>query len=397
MDPARVIIQARRARPFFARHPWVFAGSISRVEGPQTRGSEVRVFSAEGKFIARGLINPGMNLLVRLYRWIDEPLNHAFWRAQLETALSLRRNQCPVFDGDLSAQRLVSSEGDGISGLTVDRYGSWLVTVFTSAALWEHRGTILEILQELEPGRELLVRFDQTQAAREGVDSYPDEFLGIPPSGPIEIQENGLRLEVDIQSGQKTGYYLDQYVNRKAAAKYAENRLALDLFCYTGGFALNLASHGKARHVLGIDSSAAAIERATRNAQLNQLQNLDFQAGDVFRKLEFLRSTTQRFGLIVCDPPKFARHQKDIDSALNGYVRLNRAAVDLLEPGGILVTCSCSGNIDRPSFQAVLSEVATLSERPIRILESRGQPPDHPISVSCPETEYLKCLIARVD
>ena len=216
--------------------------------------------------------------------------------------------------------------------------------------------------------------------------------------GPIVITENGLQFEVDLADGQKTGFYLDQRANRRAAASYAPGRTCLDLFCYTGGFALNLAAQGGATHVLGIDSSAAAITHARRNAQLNNLaERVEFQSADVFKALEALRASGRTFGLIVCDPPKFARNQRDIEAALNGYVRLNRAALGVLEPGGILVTCSCSGLVDRPTFQAVLGEVASLSHRPIRILASRGQPPDHPINVSCPETEYLKCLIARVD
>ncbi len=388
-------ILPRRARPFFARHPWVFAGSVARLDGEVKAGDEVRVVSAEGKFIARGLINPGMNLLIRLYRWVDEPLDREFWKASLKSALELRRQFCHL-DQPGTAQRLVSSEADGISGLTVDRYGDWLVVLFTSHALWLNRKILLDLLMELFPVRGMLVRFDASQAGREGIATPPEEFCGLAPAGPIEILENGLRFEVDLQAGQKTGYFLDQRSNRLSAARYAANRSALDLFCYTGGFSLNLATHGKASQVLGVDSSAAAIERATRNAQMNQLQNVEFQAADVFRTLESLRGTDRRFGIIICDPPKFARNQRDIDSALNGYVRLNRAAIDLLEPGGILVTCSCSGTIDRASFQAVLGEVATLSERSIQILESLGHPPDHPVAVSCPETEYLKCLIARV-
>ena len=391
-----VVISPRRARPFFARHPWVFAGSVARVEGKPTVGDEVRVISAEGKFIARGLINPGMNLLVRLYRWTDEPLDRPFWESTVESALALRRI-LPSISLENSALRLVSSEADGISGLTVDRYGDWLVASFTSHALWCNRKPLLDLLMEKVPCQGILVRFDGSQAAREGIEKPAEEQCGSTPAGPIEILENGLRFEVDLQAGQKTGFFLDQRNNRLAAASFAAHRNALDLCCYTGGFALNLASHGQAAHVLGIDSSTPAIQRAMRNALLNNLANVEFQAGDVFRTLDSLRSSGRRFGIIVCDPPKFASRQKDLDSALNGYLKLNRAAVDLLEPGGILVTCSCSGSVDRASFQAVLGEVAALAERPIRILQSLGHPPDHPVSVSCPESEYLKCLIARVD
>jgi 23S rRNA (cytosine1962-C5)-methyltransferase len=396
MNPSRVVIQPRRSRPFFARHPWVFTGSIGQIEGQPACGEEVRVVSAEGQFIARGLINPAGNLRVRLYRWQDAPLDESFWSSALELALGLRRD-LRTGDPEAGAQRLVSSEGDGLSGLTVDRYGPWLIAQFTSRALWEWRNVLAGLLQDRVVPRGMRLRFDSTQAARENTAVPPDEVRGACPEGPVEIVENGLTFEVDLAEGQKTGFYLDQSANRRRAGTFAQGRSALDLFCYTGGFALNLAAHGPAREVLGIDSSAPAIERARRNARRNGLDPVEFQAADVFRSLETLRAAGRRFGLIVCDPPRFARSQRDVEAALNGYLRLNRAALELLEPGGILVTCSCSGFVDRASFLAVLSEVATLSQRTIRILESRGQPADHPVSVSCPETEYLKCLIARVD
>ncbi len=170
----------------------------------------------------------------------------------------------------------------------------------------------------------------------------------------------------------------------------------LDLFCYTGGFALNALKHGGASHALGVDSSAPAIELARRNAVANGLGAARFEAADVFATLEKLRASGQRFGLVVCDPPKFVRDPRDLDDALKGYLRLNRAAIDVLEPDGVLATCSCSGLLDRTMFADLLGRVAELTGRPIQILEQRGQAPDHPVSASCLETDYLKCFLCRV-
>jgi 23S rRNA (cytosine1962-C5)-methyltransferase len=219
---------------------------------------------------------------------------------------------------------------------------------------------------------------------------------GTLPDGPIEIVEHGLTYLVDLKAGQKTGFYLDQRQNRRVVADYCRDRRVLDLFCYTGGFALSALRHGGASSALGIDSSATAIALARQNAVVNHLPTARFEAADVFDTLEALRGRGERFGVVICDPPKFARHPKAVEDAVKGYLRLNRAAVDVLEPGGVLATCSCSGLVDRMLFADILGQVAELSGRPIQILEQRGQAPDHPVSASCLETEYLKCAIARV-
>ena len=211
----------------------------------------------------------------------------------------------------------------------------------------------------------------------------------------MEIVENGLIYRVDLRAGQKTGFYLDQRVNRREVAGYCRGKRVLDLFCFSGGFSLNAARAGAVR-TLGVDSSAAAIELARQHATLNRIDQAEFQTGDVLEVVERLRSDGQRFDVVICDPPKYAKQAKDVEHALKGYLRLNMAALDVLEPDGILVTCSCSGLIGRELFADLIGSVAEQSARPIQILEQRGQAPDHPISASCLETEYLKCLICRV-
>jgi 23S rRNA (cytosine1962-C5)-methyltransferase len=387
-----VTLRPRKARPFFAGHPWVFAGSIARTAGDPGPGDEVRVLGHEGQFVARGLFNPASAIRVRLYRWEDAPLDDAFWRGRVAEAVRLR-TQVLRLDGPC---RLVFSEGDRLSGLTVDRYDCWLVVQFTSRALYERREVLLKALEEHARPIGMLLRVERGLAAKEGLEDTPGVLQGTPPEGPIEVIEEGLSWEVDLTAGQKTGSYLDQRDNRRAVATYARGRRMLDLFCYTGGFSLVALRHGEAAESVGVDSSARAIDVARRNAERNGMSSARFEVGDVGATLDRLRAAGERFGLVVVDPPKFARDASGLDEALKGYVRLNRAAVDVLAPDGVLATCSCSGLVDRAMFAEVLGRVAELSGRPIQILEMRGQAADHPVSASCLETDYLKCAIVRL-
>jgi 23S rRNA (cytosine1962-C5)-methyltransferase len=391
-----VTLKPRRARPFFARHPWVFASSIAAVEGDARPGSEVTLRSYDGAFIARGLFNPHSAIRARLYRWEDAPLDECFWAERIGAAIRLRREILGL-DAERSACRLIFSESDGLSGLAVDRYDRWLVAQFTSLALYELRGMLLKLLADATGAEGILLRTERGVAGLEGLDLKPQQeaALGQWPGEPITIVEHGLSYRVDTRAGQKTGFYLDQRENRREAARYASGRRVLDLFCYTGGFGLNALRHGGARSVLGIDSSSHAIEQARDNARANGLE-ADFEAADVFEALDRLAASGERFGMIICDPPKFARSPRAVEDALKGYIRLNRAALDVLERDGVLVTCSCSGHVDRQLFAEVLGQVAEQSGRAIQILDQRGQAPDHPVSASCLETEYLKCFICRV-
>jgi 23S rRNA (cytosine1962-C5)-methyltransferase len=391
---ARVFLRPRRARPFFARHPWVFDSSIERVAGQPEPGDAVEVVTSEGQFVATGLYNPTSTIRVRLYRWGDGPLDEAFWSKSLIQAERLRTGILGL-GVDRSAYRLVSSEGDGLSGLTVDRYDRWLVAQFSSLALYARRELIVRLLIELTGVEGIIARTERGIAQKEGLKAGEQVTIGSIPGDPVEIVENELTFRVDLRSGQKTGFYLDQRVNRREVAGYCRGKRVLDLFCFSGGFSLNAARAGAVR-ALGVDSSAPAIELARQHAILNRIDTAEFQTGDVLEVLERLRSDGQRFDMVICDPPKYAKQAKDVEHALKGYLRLNMAALDVLEPDGILVTCSCSGLIGRELFADLIGTVAEQSARPIQILDQRGQAPDHPISASCLETEYLKCLICRV-
>ncbi|MCS7304948.1 MAG: class I SAM-dependent rRNA methyltransferase [Thermoguttaceae bacterium] len=394
---AQVILRSGKAKPFFGRHPWVLASAIDRLEGQPADGDVVELCTQTGHFVARGVWNSRSRIRVRLYSWRpEEALDDAFWHRRLEEAVRLR-NLLGYTDAE-GAARLVYSEADGLSGLIVDRYAQYLVVQITAAAMASRLPLLVDwLVQHLQP-KGILLRTDPATLRAEGLplDAWEDRVLwGTVPSEPVEIREHGLRYLVDLAQGQKTGFYLDQRENRQAVADFCRGRTVLDMFCYTGGFALAAAAAG-AETVLGIDDSQKAVQLAQTNAQLNGFSNVRFEQGDCFKTMQRLLAENQRFGCVVLDPPRFARSRRSVPRALQAYHWLNRLGVELLEPGGILVTCSCSGHVSRADFLQMLMGVSQKSARPIQILQQRGAAPDHPVLVTCPETDYLKCFICRV-
>jgi 23S rRNA (cytosine1962-C5)-methyltransferase len=404
---ARVVLRPRKALPFYGRHPWVRESAVERVE-PTSIASEhfldldgqvVDLVSDKGKFIARGFYNGQSRIRVRLYAWSPlEPLDASFFRQRIQAAIELRRQVGLEAPGEraTTAVRLVFSEADGLSGLVVDRFGEFLVVQVTALAMAQRIDSIVGILQDLVAPRGIVLRTEKNMAQLEGVEVAEGHVWGELPAGTIEIQEHGLRYQIDLHDGQKTGFYLDQRDNRRAAAAYCRDRRVLDMFCYTGGFAMCAARLGGAGEVLGIDTSKKAVAAARTNAALNDLTNVKFDTGDGFQTLDALLSQGRQFDAVILDPPKFARSKSSVNQALMAYHRLNRAAVGLLPPGGMLVTCSCSGGVTREDFLLMLSGVAQKSGRDIQILEQRTAAADHPVLATCLETEYLKCFVCRV-
>jgi 23S rRNA (cytosine1962-C5)-methyltransferase len=395
MTVPRVVLQPRRARPFFARHPWVYAGAIAAVEGEPADGDVVDLYSSANHFIARGLFNSCSKIRVRLYCWEpDVVLDRNFWRARLARAIALRRDLLQL-DGPSRACRLVFSEGDILSGCTVDRYDQWLVVQFTSLGLALRRQELAELLVELLSPRGIYLRTERGIGDLEGLELQDGPLWGDIPAEPVLIEEAGVRFLVHLTEGQKTGFYSDQRENRRRGAELAVGRRVLDAFCYTGGFGLHAARAG-ARAILGVDVSAPALQLAQQNAALNGVHNAEFVRADVFKHLEQLALQGERFGLVVLDPPKFARQRNAVDEAMKGYRRLQTLGLRLLEPDGVLVTCCCTGLITMPMLEELLGQLAEAEKREIQILERHGQAADHPVSATCLESEYLKCLISRV-
>lgn len=391
----RAVLKPRKARPFYGRHPWVLDSAIERIEGIAADGDVVELVSDKGKFIARGLYNSRSRIRVRLYTWQKtEPLDAAFWRRRLEAAVGLRKDL--GYDDPQGAARLVFSEGDGLSGLVVDRYGQYLAIQVTALGIAMRLAEIVPILVDLVHPRGIVIRTERGMTQAEGLDLRDGPYWGDMPKGPAFIHEHGLRYGVDLAEGHKTGFYLDQRENRRAAAALTRARRVLDMFCYSGGFGIAASALGEAREVLGVDSSEKAVAMARANAELNGRANCRFQTGDCFEVMESLVADGERFGAVILDPPKFARSRSALQEALRAYHWLNRLAVQLLEPGGILVTCSCSGHVRREDFFDMLLGVAQQTGRDIQVLDQRGASPDHPTAVTCPESEYLKCFLCRV-
>ena len=391
---ARVMLQPRRARPFFGRHPWVFAGAVATVEGEPADGDEVEVHSHGGHFIARGLYNGRSKIRVRLYSWSPEtPLDRDFFAGRLDAALRLR--QMLGLNAAGQACRLVFSEGDGLSGLTVDRYDRWLIVQFTALGMALRRELLVDLLVERLQPEGIYLRTERGIGDLEGLELHDGPLWGGVPAGPITIGDAGLRFRINLVEGQKTGYYLDQRDNRQAVARLARGRRVLDAFCYTGGFGLHALRAGAAE-VVALDVSEPALTLARENAALNGLGQIRFVRSDVFDGLDEMVRAGERFGLVVLDPPRFARSRGAVDEALRGYRRLQTLALRLLEPDGILVMCCCSGLITQEMLEDVQAQVAVEERREVQLLERRGQAADHPVAVTCRESSYLKCLISRV-
>jgi 23S rRNA (cytosine1962-C5)-methyltransferase len=390
----RVVLKPKKALPFHAHHPWVFAGAVAAVSGDPADGAEVELHSSVGKFIARGLYNSQSKICVRLYSWEPErPLDRSFFREKLDRAIRFRRDALRL-DGPNTGCRLLFSEADGLSGMIVDRYADWLTVQFTSLALAQRREMFADLLTELLNPTGIYVRTERGIGKLEGLEIHDGLLRGSEPTGPVAIEEHGLRLLVNVREGQKTGYYLDQRDNRVAVARYANGRRVLDAFCYSGGFGLHAAKAGAAE-VLGLDSSEPALTLARENARLNELEHIEFVQDDVFDAMARVHQEGRRFDLIVLDPPKFARARHAIPEAIRGYRRLQTLALQMLDPDGILVMCCCSGLITFDMLEELLSQVAADQHRDLQIIERRGAAPDHPIAISCRETGYLKCLITR--
>lgn len=392
-----VVLKPKRALPFFSQHPWVFSGAIKRVEPGVQPGDAVRLMTHDGKFVAYGLFNPDSNIRVRLYSWdAEQPLTDELWVQRLDAALSWRKRLFPDWT-DRSACRLVSSEADRLSGLTVDRYGQYLLVQLTSRALADRREILFDTLRNRLGPRGIWLRTEKGMGENESLELSDGLVWGATPPRPLFIEEHGLRFGIDVVAGQKTGHFLDQRDNRRRVAELIQGQRVLDVFCYTGGFSIAAVKLGRAGHCVAIDSSTSALETARANAALNDCAaQIDFRQGDAYKMLEQLIADGSQFDTVIVDPPKMARHRPGVERALRGYFSLNRLALNLLPANGLLVTCCCSGLVSNEAFEQMLSSVALQSNRSLQIVAQYAAAPDHPVSTTCLENRYLKCYVCRV-
>ncbi len=371
-------------------HPWVFSNEIASLDGPATPGSAVEVFTADGQRLGTGYYNPHSLIAVRILTHRDENIdNPGFYIDLLKKALEYRRSTC----GDLDSLRLVHGESDGLPGLVVDRYADVLCVQLLTLGMETRREAVVAALLELLGPRAIVGRNDSASRELEGLPRTVELLHGKAPA-PVAVTINGLRFAVDVMAGQKTGLFLDQRENCRHLQGLVRGSEVLDLFCYAGAWSLHAAQYG-AKHVTGVDVSATAIGQARENAHLNGLTDrCHFVAADVF---DFLREQRgRRFGTVILDPPAFIKSRKHLEEGKKGYLTVNRRALEMVAPGGFLVTCSCSHHLDRASFLALIAQAAQQARRSVRLVEMRGQAADHPILPACPETDYLKCALLYV-
>jgi 23S rRNA (cytosine1962-C5)-methyltransferase len=393
--PLQVELAKDLGRHLRAGHPWVFRQAL--VRPPKAPPGEVIDVVSGGRFVARGLYDPLSPIAVRLYSLDSgEAIDRALFARRLAQAVRMREG---LIDPTLTdSYRLVHGESDFLPGVVLDRYGTFAVLKLYSAALTPHRDALVEAVREAVPdltgvlGRDEVGREDD-----DGGEGSAQVLWGESPPPLLQMHENGLHFLVDLRRGQKTGTFLDQRENRAALRRYARGREVLNCFSYTGGFSVNAAVAGSGS-VLSLDSDGDAIDLARRNFELNAIDPArhEFMIGDVFKWLGQWKQSGRRFDLIVLDPPAFAKSQQKVPAALAGYAALNRAALQILRPGGILCTASCSARVSPEAFAGAVAEAAGKLGQRLQLLEERGQPPDHPVSVQFAQGRYLKFFVYRL-
>lgn len=387
----KVILKPKREKPVIQNHPWIFSGAIKTIEGDPQDGDIVDVLASDGTFLARGYINRKSQINVRvLTRNIDEEVDENLFRRRIKDAIEYRRNMLHL--DDYSAYRLIHDAADLLPGLIVEKYSDYLVVQILTLGMERRKDMIAGILEELLAPAGIYERSDSRIREKEGLELRRGLLRGQEPPDEVEIRQNSVKLLVNFKEGQKTGTFLDQRENVEIAACYARGREVLDCFCYAGSFSIWTAVRG-AKKVVGVDISKNSLRTAQRNAEINDVQDVcQFIQGDVF---QVLGGCKRSFDLIVLDPPAFAKSKRSVERAARGYKHINMVAMKLLNPGGILVTFSCSHHIDPDLFRKVIFAASVDAERNMRIVRILHASPDHPMNVAYPEGEYLKGLICQ--
>ncbi|MBK9217512.1 MAG: class I SAM-dependent rRNA methyltransferase [Uliginosibacterium sp.] len=394
---AELVLQANKERSVTRRHPWIFAGSVASVRGRAKPGDTVDVLSEREKFLGRAAFSPHSQIRARIWSFdANESIDHAFFKRRVAASVA-RRNGHPSLVGQQGV-RLIHGESDGLPGVIADRYGSVVVVQLTSAGAEKWLDAIVTALVQATGCACVFERSDSEVRSLEGLGPRLGVVYGILPGEQLVIVENGIQMEVDVERGHKTGFYLDQRDNRRLTAELAKGRSVLNCFCYTAGFSLQ-ALAGGATNVLSIDSSGPALDAARRNLDRNPSLNASAASwweADVFEALRQLCAERRRFDLVILDPPKFAPSAAHAQRAARAYKDINLHGFRLLNPGGILMTYSCSGGIGAELFQSIVAGAALDASVDARIIHRLSAAPDHPIGLAVPEGEYLKGLACQV-
>lgn len=389
--PYKVFLKKNEERRLLAGHAWVYANEVARIEGKDKNGSLAAVYANDGRFIGRGYINHLSKILVRIFLRSEAEEEDAALEKRIRAAFALRET---LFGAETDCYRCVFAEADDLPALIVDRYGDYLVAEFLSLGMDQRREKIADILEKVCAPKGICLRGDAPVRRKEGLPIENRALRGEIPER-ILVRENGLVMEVDVLHGQKTGYFLDQKENRLAVRRYCRGARVLDCFCNSGGFSLNAAA--VAREVTAVDISPLALESVRANAARNGFTNIRTVCADAFEHLRALRAAGEKFGCVILDPPAFCKSAAEVPGAYRGYKDVNLTAMKLVEPGGFLVTCSCSHYMTMPLFEKMLRESARDCGRRAKVLEVRVQAPDHPALLAAEETSYLKAYVLQIE
>ena len=397
----RVILKRGKSKPLWLGHPWVYSGAIAHVDGPVgDMGAPCDLIDERGNVVGRGFYNPHGKVAVRLLqhrRSTDLPFDPRPFGELLESALSAavsRRVALGFPKPGTDGYRLVNSEGDGLSGLIVDRFGDTVVAHLNSRAMYEQRDLIVRQLARIAGVTRVVSAVNEESSRLEAIPVGVEVAHGV--RGTTAFEENGVRYALDLAKGQKTGFYLDQRENRRGFVELAGGKRFLDLYCYVGAFGVGAALAG-ATSVLAVDSSQPACDAATAHAALNGVSgHVRVECADAMTVIKQLAAQGETFDRIVCDPPKFARGRSHVGDALKKYIRLNTIAMSLLSEGGLLLSCSCSRHISEHDFLRMLTEAGHRLRRGVVVHSLASQPVDHPFSAVAPEGRYLKAALVSL-
>ncbi len=388
----KLVLKKGREKSVLNHHPWLFSGAVHEITGSPQKGDIAAVYDSRNNFVGTGFINPGNSLVVRFLSFNEEAIDSAFWEKRIDSALKLRKH---LIGDETDSYRIIHGEGDMMPGLTVDKYGDYLAVQVSTSGMEKVKDEIFKILLEKTGASGIYEKNDLLSRKHEKLPLYEAVYSGEIPE-QITITENGYKFMVNVRTGQKTGFFLDQRENRNFVKKLSEGRKVLNACSYTGGFTVYAAAGG-AEATVSLDISEDALRAAEANMKLNGFdsENHRYLTGDVFEKLKIFHD--ENFDMIILDPPAFAKSRDAIKSAARGYKEINLQALRIIAPGGILVTCSCSQHIDAGFFQKIVHDAAKDAGRYLRIIEMRSQAFDHPVSINHPEGVYLKCLTVYVE
>lgn len=392
----KIILGPGRERSLLRHHPWVFAGAVDRYEGHPHAGDTVDVHASDGRWLGRGAWSPQSQIRVRIWTFDpDEVVDNGFFLRRIGKALARREVLPGLLNTD--ARRITAAESDGLPGITIDRYAGMLVCQLLSAGAERHRDKIIEALATLLPDCAIHERSDVDIRRKEGLEPFTTTHAGEIPE-LVEVTENGLRFLVDVRRGHKTGFYLDQRDNRQHVARYAAGRKVLNCFSYSSAMGISALAAGAGR-VINVDSAGPAHQLGRQQLALNGLDEsaCEFIEGDVFRLLRQYRAEGEGFDMVILDPPKFVESRAGLNKACRAYKDINMVAMQVLNPGGVLATFSCSGLLSEELFRKVVADAALDAGRQLRYLERLGQAADHCVASGFPEGLYLKGLLCLVD